>query len=1702
MYKIQDLNPLYQTPPIMGGNGYPNSQSSGNHQDTYQFDRFGSAASVGPFVTSQSRNQTDYSDIASDDPSLHTLTNYYRFAKISHVNCCFYHVQKDAIGEENAQQRIPSLLQLVHSYDLLIKEQLSKKCDINDVITYVAKREICFFQIKASDSSLDSDQTMQSKSLQHLVDSIDNIVKSSDIKLKLLSSSTFSAETIFGSCRDQQVQLLQKKPMGIIYLSFLRAVKCFIIHQLSSWHQLFRGTTHTLSLEIVPFGNQMLTSSTIHSAVIDPSTSKERKRKQVAYHMLSVNPSLNSANELLVNFSTSKCVFYKLSDYLNLHCNNDIAMVDKDKSFAVYMCPSGVKCSFAIDGSFSKSLCDEPTSSSTILLKFLRTYSNIDLQESLNSQSTQARKWIRLMPDVNHVNGLTQRISAFTDQIPGDGRYIMWPMELCFIQFALDANCESDNTKYDLGSPFKLSTDFMSLFHNKTEGKELIEKGSEYNKPIIKSPMGLPVVENDAVNHEQDSLINKEGNDEGEKEENDDEDDEDLNALFGESDDSETNKTDNTNLGSVKVDEHNDKATVDTSPESTSLTTKANDSSSSHYTLSPRTSPLYQDPGAPAPIEMQIIDSLPTGDSKQESVMNTPSESSKSIFAPLMFNPLIKSDIDSKYSTGGKFFVKSENEESSDPSSCAADTFTTFLNPITKYDTDLVSDSDDDEKLGDLQVNDQLRKVESTHNNSGVSKHNFSHNIQVKSEGCEDDDNNQENNYYGGSDDTNNNNNDNTEDDNDDESEIDDFGDTEAMIHTKSLKQNVQGLSMMDSGLLASPVLPHASAFGSTMGQPAISDSKSGSVIFWVLRGLSTSTLPSHFLSVLNPILKKNQIALILPVLQEFLLYSQRDIQCEQFNSLVQERYGSLIPDFDIDFIIQRIFPGVEKTSLNSILTPVESDSRGKERGLFECLFGIYPPQAYNDESNGVHAKPIPDFDDPSFSSATPTGQHSQQPTPKSQLLQPATQEIHNIPSKFLFRIPSTVFNTRMLDKNITLNQTALSFWKLLGIQPVKEKKSFSLLIIYPKCSDIYYGDKVRHYTDSIREIYSSLTLGTISKSTMVEITGASDSENKFWNTALKELIKLVPTLQNQLMNGVNTMNRRLLVFFVTPFKSMTSILEMSKVCSIFQSALLTKKVVMGSGKKRRKLSSTASPIIRLPIGMFYKAISSQMIYSNSVSSPAFHSLMNLSKFAFQLYNLCPDGINLTQRMPFATIANEPNENIKFKFTKNLIAESLIEDDVFLHVCYEASIDKHWCTASWTDQHGSFTYIKSWLMGENSQHQHFYQIAEEIFKITMSYASRYSDNVHIVLSRLDNMIPDEELIQWKKLSAQHTDIDFIVLTIETEPSSLILSNNFLGSNNQPASNISQVNSSQLGLQAITPSVGITPIFPMTPAIAATPSTGHAVKYTSPEYGDITSPDISRGSRYSSGLTDGTGNSSTASQNGIADPELIDVSDECYGIIFPVSEPLSRQQIRLPLKTGFLVNTGLGNSKNRILEVNLLSCRPDSDSEELLKKLLIQFKNLSVLAPYYDILPSMRDCGDVNPIDRINMNGYDAVSGEETGQSPLNFETTEHTTSSKRNNHQSFVNQGSQQESELSSLQSTNNDGVNNCSIDNNTSIKKCRVPQQLQYHDYRRVRKLLQQSRSLRDYNDLSNYDEHPVIPPHILAVRKMLDFLVNLRLE
>lgn len=1309
-----------------------------------------------------------------------SFVNWYLFGRFSIVNCCFYASKDD-------QQSLYN----VHHHDMIVKAKLDRDYRISNVISYIARGELCFFQIETSNSET-------SGGINQLKDAINNIILENDIPLQFNDAATFDSSSLNSNNNRQNVSK-SSKSNSVVYLSFLRAILRFLSLKLMDTHFLFESTSQSLSLEVLPFSSHLLVSNTY----------QKKTPTLTSFAILRLNPVISAKNEILVNINSTKAIFYKLKDFLTT----------EEKIFSIYVIPSAMKYTLSMSSIKESIVDDHKIEGSDILFKVIKDLFNITVLDST--------KWIKLISPFNK-------------------KELLWPVDLCMIQFASDIQSPLQLEESDLpskgahiGDIYDSIGEFINLKLEESESEGHNDPISVVNEAVLNN---APVSDEDINNEDK---INTRNGDEDNLSPSDDgnqDDGDGWDDLFGSEHNSEPQFIPDNTTNDDDLDQQLDELFNTETPNSNIIPINnfAGSEESENYNESftipykgVYSSPLYNDPGAPSPQDFQIF--APTPESAISTNANMP-PAAGSIFSPLLFNPLIERDIDSKYSNGGKFHFKQDNsinnsdlfklksEINSESSDSDIDVDDMQLNQLNeeeaneKSDEDMNGDDDDDDDLLQNEFNDEYDGIDINDADNDIT---IDNGINVP-------------------------------------------GTADNLIHSSGL--DLMGLNQYD-----------------IYQEETINSSQIMAQSIGIEEDFIDIQLPVNWINILRPRM----------IFQgPFKLFCERPTITTNLFPILQElvgaydfatpfREGPKLIESDLEFLMNRLFKGIRKLSFKEVFgNNIAGDN------LYDCLFDLDAA----DEDN---------FD-------------------ASSELEPGSNiwEISHT-------LKPTMFQSRLKNSkdNVFINETSLNFWKILNLHPYHGTKDFGMVFLIPKFSNCYC-ERARQFKNELTSAYSDLGLGNIKNCLLIEL----DVEN-FWENA-----------SNYFENSKNNWpsfpaDENILIMALNLEKNATisSLIRFCEVCSNFKEMFPS-------------------------VSTFYKLLDLETFYSVEVDQIVSLTRENYKDLSLQLYSLCPSDHSLQDRKPPIYLGEEN----PIKLTLNQ-AESPIKNDMYLHVCYERSADKKWVVASWINQHGDMNFTKTWYTGNSNT---FSQISDEMMGISLNYASNNANaKTFMILTRLNNIFPDDELSEWKRLSMNRR-VCLIVITVDPEPCTLLMTNN-------PGMNIISSNSNQ----------GASNKALSTPGTAILVSTnvngfhisslgngpGSSVKFESPDLSmftpsyDIVASPLDQVQPQSGTQIPLPSLPSVSEQVDV--PVLIDIDQTTIGIILPTSQVLSNQNVRIPLKTGYLIKHGdMGLIENKCIEINLLSCYPTLGVDDVLHKIMAQYKDLNILNRFWGINGVERNVG--------------------------------------------------------------------------------------------------------------------------------------------
>ena len=1503
-------------------------------------------------------------------------TNYY---KIAHLHDISYRIYT-AVDSANEQMLLELEVQIRHDHPSIL-------------INYY-NRSLFVFQFSHVASSID---------LQELYP-----------QLKLLLSHTSSPKDLTTS---RTVRPAADDPVPYAGLCFLKAVKKLVLFNLS------RAGAVKL------FGNYAV-------AADDEKT----------YSIIYLDPILLPSGDVLVSMSRRTKPRLLATSVLE---------TSSSAYYAIYLIPSGIRCHL-FGANLEACLTSVPPSNHKPLISLLERAIGVSISLDI--------LWVKLVPNLQHLNNQTSPISQFVHSVDNK-KYIMWPWNLCLVQYGHTEHLEEPlkNSPFD---PVGMISEFLDFSINVHLQMAPLPHDSQLAPPfsvpsIMSTDASGEVVEvRDSVEDEvfPSPLVGlPKENERSEKL------DDELDDLFGDNSEPENDdkqqikdisvKDTTTENGDVEMHLPSPKTEHISSPlvAATSiqnlqilqnkLPNQLSQSQQSHQTFvdipkdqmltkeqmlaSFRATPQsYDDPGAPPAI-------MPTPVVPQH-YQSTPGDTipSKSVFSPILFNPLIKNNIDTKYGKGGKFYVEKDSSVG----------------------------------VEDAKSKTRATSVLAPTNKDGVTGLGISRHRQLKDyEEVFADDESMDSEKSASSDES-------------DEDEADDNAIMESVTlplrlnvadmsadnvksapNNPSNGENFNGthgpdgqssslptssvpisLSVAGAGLAFNTGLANVDSFylpfmkntkkdwpesvqleevlnpleasepaSTNASEPALRNlepesdhteekkqdsqppsSSSTNCLPLILRGINTSTIPDMFLT--NNIENNIKNELIMDVEADT---ETSDLGCgmelkaksEGLNDLLETLVPSLIFDHgltNIDSKLVQYFVNDEEEALVHLdRIPLHLSTaflslfpHSYNVSLFEFLTPIYGQDEKTSFLDELTVTGMLQFEGEKLNNlqwdAIYPDAGNQESSDIETYLQLVSQ-IEESPEREdsgIIALKEPMITVKKDDAIINLSSTSLSFWNFLNFSPVNGPKDFQTVLV----CDSDPNNTGSQFLDSLAYCYHECSFGTMAKLNLnsllsLDLQRINGTINIVYDETLenggavrvveRELMKLAELIKLDLMEKSNSFD------FKSPFLLLFALSD-----TRFNAHLLVAKLLRNF---RQVLRQNQLPIVEV----FCHIIPSSVLFKGPPSSRSLRYLSSskLCRIAMSLYNQCPTLKHNSATRPlnktaFATLAKDPPEKLRLNLpgaTKD--SKDAYSDDIFLHLAYERSIDKSWIVGVWSDPRGLLTHTKAWYCSPSRRTtkvansieevcDDLWALSMEFFKNLIEQASKnVSGRKFLVLTRVNNVIPDDELVHWKRLSVKHKEISLIVLSVNKSPKTV-----FSSSSNGEDETMEKTENVPTTMPPDIPLVD-SDVFRLgygnsnsTSPAAMMGSSPNNINFLSPRQilnalGNFLSPQDLISTVGSLGGHNGVnGGASPSKVAEVVDTERIleDPSQDICAVVPITTLPTVNSPTRLAMKSGYL----LGSFGPQMLqyEVSLLSCSSYWSPDAIMKILLRHYKKMIVL----------------------------------------------------------------------------------------------------------------------------------------------------------
>lgn len=174
---------------------------------------------------------------------------------------------------------------------------------------------------------------------------------------------------------------------------------------------------------------------------------------------------------------------------------------------------------------------------------------------------------------------------------------------------------------------------------------------------------------------------------------------------------------------------------------------------------------------------------------------------------------------------------------------------------------------------------------------------------------------------------------------------------------------------------------------------------------------------------------------------------------------------------------------------------------------------------------------------------------------------------------------------------------------------------------------------------------------------------------------------------------------------------------------------------------------------------LFLKLIPMEFV-RNPMISVDFYGNLCLS-----IYNILPP-----KTFKFTSVARTLPKQITFRTAQQTTSSSAIHYDAFIHLAYARSVDKEWVFAALSDSTGSENMIKTLYVGRSRSR--FDEACNEIWASALRLANTKCGKIWLILTRLNGVLPDDELMNWRRLSGRSMHLAVVCVDDNTKISFL------------------------------------------------------------------------------------------------------------------------------------------------------------------------------------------------------------------------------------------------------------------------------------------------------------------------------------------
>lgn len=151
-------------------------------------------------------------------------------------------------------------------------------------------------------------------------------------------------------------------------------------------------------------------------------------------------------------------------------------------------------------------------------------------------------------------------------------------------------------------------------------------------------------------------------------------------------------------------------------------------------------------------------------------------------------------------------------------------------------------------------------------------------------------------------------------------------------------------------------------------------------------------------------------------------------------------------------------------------------------------------------------------------------------------------------------------------------------------------------------------------------------------------------------------------------------------------------------------------------------------------------------------------SVDDYTNLCISIYNILPSKV-----LKFTSIRKQIPDTLTFKTSQ---PGSVFNYDAYIHLAYSRSVDKQWMFAALSDSTGQENMMKTWYLG--SSKSKFDEACNQIWEMALSLAGKNYGKICLILTRLNGILPDDELMNWRRLSGRNIHLAVVCVDDNTK----------------------------------------------------------------------------------------------------------------------------------------------------------------------------------------------------------------------------------------------------------------------------------------------------------------------------------------------